>query len=124
MQKGKRIYWIVTIIAMALIVLPSYFVPHEYLAEAIRRMGFPAYFGLELDICKIIGALIILIPAIPAMFKEWAYVAFGILLLSASLGHWMADGPVKGIAPLVPFAVLCVSYFYFRKLHYPATVRL
>lgn len=118
MQKQKRRYWIITTIAMALIVLPSYFAPREYLAEAIRRMGFPEYFGLELDICKIIGAVIILIPAIPGMFKEWAYVGFGILLLSASLGHWRADGPAKGIAPLVPFAILCVSYYYFRKLNY------
>jgi hypothetical protein len=52
------------------------------------------------------------------MFKEWAYVAFGILLLSASLAHWLADGVAKGIAPLIPFAILCVSYYYFRKINY------
>jgi len=120
MQKEKRIYWIVTIITMALIVLPSYFAPKAYLTEAIHRMGFPAYFGLELDILKIVGAVIILVPAIPVMIKEWAYVAFGILLLSASLGHWLADGPAKGIAPLIPFVILCTSYYYFRKLNYPA----
>lgn len=118
MQKEKRIYWIVTVIAMALIVLPSYFAPREYLIETIHRMEFPSYFGLELDILKIVGAVIILIPAIPSMFKEWAYAGFGILLLSASLAHWIADGPVKGIAPLIPFAILCVSYYYFRKLNY------
>ena len=44
----------VTIIAMALIVLPSYFAPREYLTETIRRMEFPAYFGLELDILKLL----------------------------------------------------------------------
>ncbi len=118
MQKEKRVYWTVTIIAMALIVLPSYFAPKAYLIETIHRLGFPSYFNLELDILKIVGAIIILIPAIPVMFKEWAYVAFGILLLSASLAHWLADGPAKGIAPLIPFAVLGVSYFYFRKLNY------
>lgn len=118
MQKEKRIYWIVTVIAIALIVLPSYFVPHAYLAAAIHRMGFPDYFGLELDICKVVGAILILIPVIPTMLKEWAYVGFGILLLSASLGHWIADGAAKGVAPLIPFALLSVSYFYFRKLNY------
>ncbi len=118
MSKEKKIYWTVTIIAMALIVLPSYFAPKEYLEETMRRMEFPGYFGLELDILKIVGAVLILIPAIPTMFKEWAYVGFGILLLSASLGHWLVDGAAKGIAPLVPFAVLSVSYYYFRKLNY------
>ena len=118
MTKDRKIYWTVTIIAMAIIVLPSYFAPREYLIETLRRMEFPPYFGLELDILKIVGALIILIPAIPAMFKEWSYVGFGILLLSASLAHWLVDGMGKGMAPLVPFAILSVSYYYFRKLYY------
>lgn len=118
MSKEKKIYWTVTILAMALIVLPSYFAPREYLEETIRRMEFPDYFGLELDILKIVGALVLLIPAIPAMFKEWSYVGFGILLLSASLAHFLVDGWVKGLAPLVPFAILAVSYYYFRKLNY------
>ncbi|MDI9877806.1 DoxX family protein [Flectobacillus longus] len=118
MNKEKKIYWTITIIAMVLIVLPSYFAPREYLEETIRRMEFPSYFGLELDILKIVGAVIILVPAIPSMFKEWSYVGFGILLLSASLAHWLVDGIVKGIAPLVPFAILSVSYYYFRKLNY------
>ncbi|MBO9673479.1 MAG: DoxX family protein [Sphingobacteriaceae bacterium] len=117
-KKAKRTYWIVTSLAMALIVLPSYFAPREYLIETIHRMEFPSYFGLELDILKIVGAILILVPVIPTMFKEWAYVGFGILLLSASLAHGMVDGIVKGIAPLVPFALLAVSYYYFRKLNY------
>lgn len=118
MNKEKRIYWTVTIITMALIVVPSYFAPREYLDETMRRMQFPSYFGLELDILKIVGAVIILIPAIPTMFKEWSYVGFGILLLSASLAHYIVDGWEKGIAPLMPFALLAWSYYYFRKLNY------
>lgn len=52
MSKDKKIYWTVTIIAMALIVLPSYFAPREYLVETIRRMEFPSYFGLEVRYSK------------------------------------------------------------------------
>ena len=120
MKNDNRIYWTITVIAMALIVLPSFFASQEYLTESIHRLQFPAYFRVELDILKIVGAIVILIPAIPTMFKEWSYVGFGILLLSASLAHWMVDGPGKGIAPLVPFAVLSVSYYYFRKRSYEA----
>lgn len=118
MNKEKKVYWTVAILAMVLIVLPSYFAPREYLDETIRRMEFPAYFGLELDILKLAGAAILLIPAIPAMFKEWTYTGFGILLLSASLAHWRIDGPLKGLAPLLPFAILALSYYYFRKQNY------
>ena len=118
MTKDKKIYWAVSILAMALIVLPSFFFPAEYLIEAIHRLNFPDYFKIELDILKIVGAIVILVPAIPTMFKEWSYVGFGILLLSASLAHWLVDGVAKGIAPIVPFAILSVSYYYFRKLNY------
>lgn len=118
MNKEKKIYWTITGIAMGLIVLPSYFAPREYLEETIRRMEFPGYFGLELDILKIVGAVVLLIPAIPTMIQEWSYVGFGILLLSASLAHFLIDGWAKGLAPLVPFAILAVSYYYFRKLNY------
>lgn len=117
-KRTIRTYWIITVITMALIILPSYFAPKEYLIETIKKLQFPDYFPLELDILKIVGAIVILIPAIPTMFKEWAYVGFGILLLSASLAHGVVDGFVKGVAPLVPFALLAVSYYYFRKLNY------
>ena len=117
-KKAKRFYWIITSLTMALIVLPSYFAPREYLVQAVKNLQFPDYFTLELDILKIVGAIVILVPVIPTMFKEWAYVGFGILLLSASLAHGIVDGFVKGVAPLVPFAFLGVSYYYFRKLNY------
>ncbi|WP_293883349.1 MULTISPECIES: DoxX family protein [unclassified Sphingobacterium] len=116
--RTKRSYWIITGITMALIILPSYFAPREYLIQTTKNLQFPDYFPLELDILKIVGAIFILIPAIPTMLKEWAYVGFGILLLSASLAHGIVDGLAKGIAPLIPFALLAVSYYYFRKLNY------
>lgn len=117
-RKAKRTYWIITGLTMALIVLPSYFAPREYLIRSVKSLQFPDYFPLELDILKIVGAIVILVPAIPTMFKEWAYAGFGILLLSASLAHGIVDGFVKGVAPLVPFAFLAASYYYFRKLNY------
>lgn len=117
-KKAKRIYWIITVTTMALIILPSYFAPREYLIQTTKNLQFPDYFPLELDILKVVGAIVILIPAIPTMFKEWAYVGFGILLLSASLAHGIVDGFTKGVAPLIPFALLAVAYYYFRKLNY------
>lgn len=118
LRKTKKIYWTITIMSMASIVLPPYFLPHGYLNETIHRLEFPSYFRLELDILKIIGAIVILTPVIPTMLKEWSYVGFGILLLSASLAHCLVDGIGKGVAPLIPFTILSISYYYFRKLNY------
>lgn len=117
-KKAKRIYWIITTLTMALIILPSYFAPRAYLIQTTKNLQFPDYFPLELDILKMVGAITILVPTIPTMLKEWAYVGFGILLLSASLAHGMVDGFLKGFAPLIPFALLTVSYYYFRRLNY------
>jgi len=33
---------------------------------------------------KVIGALALLIPQIPARIKEWIYVCFGVVLISAA----------------------------------------
>jgi hypothetical protein len=71
-----------------------------------------------LGIGKILGAVIILIPAVPKLFKEWVYVAFGVTLISGSLAHGIVDGWRKSLAPLIVFAILCVSYYYFRKINY------
>ena len=118
-KRDIRIYWTTTIIATALTVIPAFFYfTNEYLIEAVRRLGFPDYFRIELAIGKFIGAIIILVPAVPKMFKEWAYVAFGIVLISGSIAHGLVDGFAKGVSPLFPFAILCVSYYYFRKLNY------
>ncbi|RZK92701.1 MAG: DoxX family protein [Pedobacter sp.] len=117
-NKTNRLYWAITVLAMIMIILPPYFIPRDQLAQTIQRLGYPSYFGLELDILKIIGAIVILVPLFPTMLKEWAYVGFGFLLLSASLAHALTDGITAGLPPLIPLLVLSVSYFYFRKLNY------
>lgn len=120
LKRDRRIYWITTIISTAMVVVPAFFYfTNDYLINVMRnRLGFPDYFRVELAIGKYIGALIMLIPAVPKMFKEWVYVAFGITLLSGSLAHGIVDGFAKGAAPLIPFAILCVSYYYFKKLNF------
>lgn len=120
MQNDKRIYWITTIIAMAMIVTPAFFYfTSAYLIKSMHNMGFPDYFRIELAIGKFIGAFLILIPTVPRMLKEWAYVGFGITLISGSIAHGLVDGLAKGIAPLIPLIFLVISYYYFhRKLQH------
>ncbi len=119
LKKDKRMYRVTTIIVTIMTAGPAlFYFNNKYLIDSIHRLGFPDYFRIELAIGKIIGALIMFIPAVPNLFKEWVYAAFGITLLSGALAHGLVDGPAKGFAPLVPFAILCVSYYYFRKVNY------
>lgn len=116
MQKDKKIYWTTTIIALVLTVTPAFFYfNNEYLIKAVHKLGFPDYFRIELAIGKFIGAILILTPSVPRMLKEWAYVAFGITLISGGIANGIVDGIAKAAAPLVALAFLAVSYYYFQK---------
>jgi hypothetical protein len=68
------VYWIVT----ALFCLEMSFTAYYMLlrlpegAQALTRLGFHAYFRVELAWAKLLGVVLLLAPA-PARLKEWAY---------------------------------------------------
>jgi len=62
-------------------------------AEAFTRLGFPAYFRVELSWAKLLGVVVLLAP-VPARLKEWAYAGFAITIGSALIAHRsIGDGP-------------------------------
>ena len=73
------VYWIVT----ALFCLEMSFTAYYMLlrlpegAQAITRLGFPAFFRVELAWAKLLGVVLLLAP-VPARLKEWAYAGFAI----------------------------------------------
>jgi len=88
---------------------------------AFAHLGLPGYFKIELTTAKILGVLALLIPSVPLKIKEFAYFGFGITLISASIAH-LARGDARlsvlfVIDPLVFFAALAISFFYFEKSH-------
>lgn len=124
MKKNKTIYWISTVLAMLTGATTAfmYFTSPQFI-EGYRHLGFPDYFRIELGIFKIIGLLVLLIPAIPARVKEWAYVGFAIAFISGIIAHGTVDGPGLAMAPAVPLVFLIVSYIYFHKLQAVATAK-
>src|SRR5215470_10381640 len=117
--KAKTIvYWLVT----ALFCLEMGFTAYYMLfrlpegAQAITRLGFPAYFRVELAWAKLIGVVVLLAP-VPTRLKEWAYAGFAINLASALIAHLsMGDGP-QALTPSTATSVLWVlSYFFWRRL--------
>jgi hypothetical protein len=85
-------------------------------AEAFTRLGFPAYFRVELAWAKLLGVVLLLAP-VPARLKEWAYAGFAITLGSALIAHLsIGEGPeawgfAAGTGVLWGF-----SYFLWRRL--------
>ena len=118
MKKDKIIFWVATtLIFLFEGVMPAFTSQTEAAKEGIRHLGYPEYFGALLTIFKVGGALILMIPQIPARIKEWAYAGFGFNSLFASMSYIMVDG-FGGFAafPLVVLVVLVVSYIYYHKL--------
>jgi hypothetical protein len=73
---------------------------------------------LEVSIGQLIGAVLLAVPAIPARFKEWAYVGFGIMYLTAVNAHIAVGDPFIpfGIMGVIFFGLLLTSYICFHKL--------
>ena len=110
-------YWIVT----ALFCLQMGFTAYAQLrlpqvAEEFTRLGFPAYFRVELSLVKLLGIVVLLAP-VPARFKEWAYAGFAIVLGSALIAHFsMGDGPEKWGWAAATGVLWGLSYFFWRRL--------
>lgn len=86
--------------------------------EGIKHLGMPYWFHLELGIGKFIGGLILILPFFPKRIKEWAYVGFGIDILSATIAHLTVDGVIlSSFEPLIFLAILICSYISYHKLH-------
>src|SRR5947208_1687740 len=110
MPHSKRIiigFWSVT----ALFCLQMSFTAYAELrlpqvAESFTRLGFPAYFRVELAWAKLLGVAVLLAP-VPARIKEWVYAGFAITLASALIAHLsIGEGP-EAWGWAVGTAVLC-----------------
>ncbi len=76
-------------------------------AVEFAQMGFPNYFRIELTAAKIIGAIALLIPQIPARVKEWIYVCFGVVLVSAAIAKFNSGYPISGVLePVIVFTIM------------------
>lgn len=112
----KIIYWISTGI-LSLLMLGSgfgYFFNYSKISAIVETVDFPAWIIYPLGVAKILGVIAIVTRLSPTL-KEWAYAGFTFNLLMASAAHYfVADG--DHIGPLIPFAILMVSYFTQKRV--------
>jgi hypothetical protein len=118
MKTNKIIFWVTTtLIFLFEGVMPALTSQTEMAKEGIRHLGYPEYFGVMLTVFKVLGALALIIPQVPARVKEWAYAGFAIDFIAAFVSNAAVDG-FSGITffPLLVFAVLIVSYVCYHKI--------
>jgi putative oxidoreductase len=116
MKKDKIIYWTTTGI-LAGVMLWSGINFALYQKDAFAHLGLPNWFRLEPTTAKMLGALALLIPAVPEKIKEFAYFGFGLTLISAPIAHIASgDSIFLVIGHLMFTSVLIVSYLYYRRI--------
>mgnify|MGYP006276778587 FL=1 len=115
-MRVKYLYWGTTSL-LALLMLASgvmYFTA-ESIAANFERLGFPAYFRMELGLAKIVGAIALLAP-LPRAVKEWTYAGFTISFVSAIVAHTASGDPLSALVPpAIALVVLATSYISYRK---------
>ena len=116
MKTTKIIYWVTTSI-ICLFASTAIFMNSEMAKEGTQHLGIPRWLGLEVSIGQLVGLVLLIVPAVPARFKEWAYVGFGIMYLTAINAHFSVGDPFGNtIMAAVFFGLLLTSYISFHKL--------
>jgi len=117
MRNDEIIYWTTTGIVVAVMVWSAInFAVNPAMKGAFAHLGLPNWFRIELTTAKMLGALALVIPAVPAKIKEFAYFGFAITLVSAAVAHLSSgDSIYYEIGHSMFFIGLVISYVYHQK---------
>lgn len=117
MKTTKIIYWTTTSI-ICLFSLGAIQMNSQMAIDGANHLHIPRYLGLEVSIGQLIGLVLLIVPAVPARFKEWAYVGYGIMYITALNAHMAVGDPFIpfGMMAIIFFALLLSSYISFHKL--------
>ena len=110
-------YWTVTALFCLEMSFTAYYMLLPAGAQAIARLGFPAYFRVELVWAKFAGVAALLLPMLPARLKEWVYAGFAINLVSALVAHFsIGDRPLSFVPSTLTTVLLALSYCLWHRL--------
>ncbi|HKB91147.1 MAG TPA: DoxX family protein [Opitutaceae bacterium] len=125
MKKKRTLSWAITGLISFFMLFGAYYSGTH--AVEFKNLGFPNYFRIELTAAKIFGAVLLLIPRVPARIREWIYVSFGIVLISAALAKYVNGYPTVGVVEPVSVLIIMVgATLYLHRLgagHSPGTAR-
>jgi hypothetical protein len=117
MKTTKIIYWISTGV-ICLFSLGAIQMNSQMAIDGANHLLIPRYLGLEVSIGQLIGLVLLIVPVVTKRFKEWAYVGFGIMYITALVAHIAVGDPFIpfGLMAVLFFGLLLTSYISFHKI--------
>ena len=119
MKRTNTAYWIITALFSAFMIFSSIgglALDERTVAFLHDHLGYPLYFIRWISAFKMIGAIAIVLPFVPARVKEWAYFGFFIDLFMGMVSFIGVGDPIAGWAPMILFiGVLIVAYWLHHK---------
>lgn len=112
MKTQKIIYWVTTgLVSLGMVLSFFNYFMNPAMKAGYAHIGFPDWFRVELGIAKLLGAIALIVPAVPPRIKEWTYAGFFINFFSAIWAHHFAgDALGNVIAPVILLILLILSY--------------
>lgn len=117
MKKIKVLYWIVTGLMAAFMLMGS--IPDVLqIPDAVaifKHLGYPTYLLPFIGIAKILGVVALLIPGLQRL-KEWAYAGLVFDLAGALYSHIsVGDPPSNWVFAVIGLLLVMGSYLLYRK---------
>ena len=126
MKYAKVLYWIVTGLAAALMVMSA--IPdvlHDPQAvSAFEHLGYPGYLLPFLGTAKLLGVTTVVVPG-HRRLKEWAYAGLVFDLSGALYSHLSVGAPSSvWVFPIIGLFLVGGSYLLHRDKGWPVELRL
>ncbi|MBK9422206.1 MAG: DoxX family protein [Flavobacteriales bacterium] len=118
MKRPNTTYWIITALFSAFIIFSSVggITVNPQAVELMHvHLGYPNYFIQWFSVFKIIGAIAILLPMVPARVKKWVYFHFFVGLFTAVVSFIAVGAAVADWAPIFFIAVLLAAYGVYKR---------
>lgn len=114
MKKLTITYWTVTVLFSAFMIFSSIggLTLHPDAVTMLHdHLGYPLYFIVLISVAKLLGAVAIVLPFVPARVKEWAYFGYFIDLVAGAISFMAVGDPLASWAPmLLLIALLILAY--------------
>ena len=112
----KTALWIIIIIISAFFILSGYMELTKNPATYPKtiRMGYPPYFIALLGLAKLIGAVVLLIPAL--RLREWVFAAFTFDVIFAFFSGYSIQSYADCVKAIIVFIVLMLAYRLFLRI--------